>query len=37
MPINLLLEEKRSCETSLLSSPNEITGLVDKDNSFDIV
>lgn len=37
MPINLLLQKKGSCETSLLSSPNEITGLVDKDNNFDIV
>lgn len=29
--------EKRSCEISLLSSSNEITGLVDKDNNFDII
>lgn len=29
--------EKMSYETSLLSSANEITGLVDKDNSFDII
>lgn len=26
-----------SCETSLLSPSNEITGLVDKDNSFDLI
>lgn len=30
--------ENRSCETSLLSHSNEITGLLDKDNSrYDII
>jgi len=29
--------EKRSCGISLLSSSNEITGLADTDNSFDMI
>lgn len=29
--------ENGSCETSLLSHSNEITGLLDKDNSFDMI